>query len=61
MKVRKGEVVLSISPNDLPRYRKANWTLVQEPTPDKIKKYNETQRLKRLAKKNESENSQDVK
>ena len=56
MKVRKGEVVLSISPNDLPRYRKANWTLVQEPTPDKIKKYNETQRLKRLAKLNESEN-----
>lgn len=55
MKVRKGEVVLSISPNDLPKYRKANWKLVQEPTPDKIKKYNETQKLKRLARLNESE------
>ena len=58
MKVRKGEVVISISPTDLPIYRKANWKLVQEPSPEKIAKYNETQRLKRLAK--ESENNDRV-
>lgn len=55
MKVRKGEVVIAISPNELSIYRKANWVLVQEPTPEQIKERNERQRLKRLAKENEND------
>lgn len=55
MKVRKGEVVIAISPKDLPKYRKSGWKVVQEPTPEQIARYNENARLKRMKRKEEED------
>lgn len=55
MKVRKGEVVIAISPKDLPMYRKGGWKVVQEPTPEQIARYNENARLKRMKRKEEED------
>jgi hypothetical protein len=53
MKVRKGEVTMFISPNQLDSYRKAGWRVINEHSREKIKEYNERRKLKELAKKGE--------
>lgn len=55
MKVKKGEIVIYISPNDYDLYKQGGWKRLQEPTKEEIKRHNETQRLKRLAQKGGSE------
>lgn len=50
MKVRKGEITMFISPNQWLLYKQSGWKRVQEHSKEKIKQYNETQRLKRLSK-----------
>jgi hypothetical protein len=53
MKVRKGEVTMFISPNQLDSFRKAGWRVIVEHKREKIKEYNERRKLKELAKKGE--------
>jgi hypothetical protein len=50
LKIRKGEVVISISPNDYPRFKKSGWKQVKEPTREQNKIMNEKAKAKRLAK-----------
>ena len=60
MKVRKGEVVLSISPTDLYLYQKSGWRVVQEKTVEEIRIMNEKAKAKRLAKLKETEGKEDA-
>lgn len=48
MKIRKGEVILFISPNDWLRFRKSGWKRMQEPSVAKIKEYNQRRLMKGL-------------
>lgn len=60
MKVKKGEIVIYISPNDYPLYKKGGWKKLDERSREEIARNNEKARIKRLAKSQKGGN-EDVK
>jgi hypothetical protein len=50
LKIKKGEVVITISPSNWEKFKLAGWKRVQDPKREKIKEYNERAKQKRLAK-----------
>jgi hypothetical protein len=50
MKIKKGEIVIYISPDVWNLYKNGGWRRLQEPTQEMNKRHNETQMMKKSMK-----------